>query len=190
LIDPQRGRLADVPSVELREMSREDLPLLVHWLGQAHVSEWWRDEPSDLAGVEAKYGPCIDGDDPTELFVVEESGRPIGMIQRYLMADEPEWAHVFADIVDVSSAAGIDYLIGEPDAIGRGVGTAAIAAIVPMVFSWRPVTSIVVSVQQANPASWRCLERTGFARVWSGELDSPDPSDIGAEHVYVLSRPE
>ena len=24
--------------------------------------------------VEAKYGPCIDGDDPTELFVIEWSG--------------------------------------------------------------------------------------------------------------------
>jgi aminoglycoside 6'-N-acetyltransferase len=170
-------------------MRREDLPLLLQWLGEPHVREWWRDEPSDLAGVEAKYGAGIDGEDPTELFVIAELGRPIGMIQRYLMADEPEWSHAFEGIVDVTDAAGIDYLIGVPDAVGRGLGTAAIAAFVPLVFQWRPVQSIVVSVQQANPASWRCLERVGFARVWSGELDSPDPSDIGAEHVYVLPRP-
>jgi aminoglycoside 6'-N-acetyltransferase len=169
-------------------MRQDDLPLLLDWLAQPHVSEWWRGEPSDLAGVEAKYGACIDGDDPTELFVIEESSRPIGMLQCYLMADETEWAGAFDDIVDVADAAGIDYLIGHPDAIGRGIGTAAIAMFVPMVFEWRPIQSIVVTVQQANPASWRVLERVGFTRVWAGELDSPDPSDEGPEYVYVASR--
>jgi aminoglycoside 6'-N-acetyltransferase len=169
-------------------MRRDDLSLLLDWLQQPHVNEWWRGEPSDLAGVEAKYGACIDGDDPTELFVIEESSRPIGMIQRYLMADEPGWSGAFRDIVDVSDAAGIDYLIGDPDAIGRGVGTAAIARFSPLVFEWRPVSSIVVTVQQGNPASWRVLERVGFTRIWAGELDSPDPSDGGPEFVYLLRR--
>jgi aminoglycoside 6'-N-acetyltransferase len=169
-------------------MRREDLPLLRRWLCQPHVVKWWRGEPSDLASVEAKYGPCIDGEDPTELFVIEDSGRPIGMIQRYLMADETEWSSAFAGIVDVSDAAGIDYLIGEPDAVGRGLGTAAITIFVSSIFAWRPVGSIVVTVEQTNPASWRVLEHAGFDRVWAGELDSPDPSDDGPEYVYVISR--
>jgi aminoglycoside 6'-N-acetyltransferase len=169
-------------------MVSADLSLLQRWLCQPHVMEWWRGEPKDLAAVEAKYRPCIDGDDPTELFVITESGRPIGMIQRYLMADEDEWSTAFADILDVSNAAGIDYLIGEPDAVGRGIGTAAIAMFVESIFQWRPVGSIVVTVQQSNPASWRVLERTGFTRVWAGELESPDPSDDGPEYVYVISR--
>jgi aminoglycoside 6'-N-acetyltransferase len=149
---------------------------------------WWRGEPQDLASVEAKYGPCIDGDDPTELFVITESGRPIGMIQRYLMADEDEWSNAFVDVLDVSNSAGIDYLIGEPDAVGRGIGTAAIAMFVASIFQWRQVDSIVVTVQQSNPASWRVLEHVGFARLWSGVLDSPDPSDDGPEYVYVIAR--
>ena len=169
-------------------MAHTDFPLLLHWLRQPHVSAWWRDEPSDLGSVEAKYGDCIDGDDPAELFVISEAGRPIGMIQRYLIADEPEWLPVFEDIADVSSAAGIDYLIGEPDAVGHGLGTAVIAEFVEMVFAWRPVDSIVVTVQQANVASWRILEKAGFARIWSGELDSPDPSDEGPEYVYRIDR--
>jgi aminoglycoside 6'-N-acetyltransferase len=176
--------------VELRPMRRDDLPMLAQWLGEPHVREWWRGEPTDVRSVEAKYGACIDGDDPTELFVIAESGQPIGMIQRYLIDDEPEWASVFDGIVDVSAAAGIDYLIGVPDAVGRGLGTAAISAFAEMVFAWRPVRSIVVSVQQANPASWRVLELAGFTRVWAGELDSPDPSDQGPEYVYLRSRPD
>jgi aminoglycoside 6'-N-acetyltransferase len=169
-------------------MSRDDLPLLHSWLLQPHVTAWWRDVPAGFATVEAEYGPCIDGDDPTELFAIEYDGRPVGMIQRYLIADEPEWWPVFDEICDVSNAAGIDYLIGEPDAVGRGVGSAVIAAFSPLVFDWRPVDSIVVTVQQANVASWRILEKAGYRRIYSGELNSTDPSDEGPEHVYVLGR--
>lgn len=171
-------------------MRRDDLPLLLQWFGEPHVRQWWRDEPADLAAVEAKYGPCIDGPDPTEQFVIVAADRPIGMIQRYLIADEPDWAAVLEAIVEVGDAAGIDYLIGAPDAVGRGLGTAAIAAFVPAVFQWRPVRSIVVTVQQANRASWRVLERAGFSRVWAGELDSPDPSDQGPSYVYTIARTE
>jgi aminoglycoside 6'-N-acetyltransferase len=169
-------------------MARDDLPRLDRWLREPHVAQWWRGEPADLAAVEAKYGPCVDGDDPTELFVIEDAAGPVGMIQRYLFSDEPEWATVLGEIVEVTDAAGIDYLIGDPAAIGRGVGSAAVAAIVPMVFDWRPVRSIVVTVQQANTASWRVLDKAGFRRVWNGVLDSPDPSDEGPEYVYTLSR--
>jgi aminoglycoside 6'-N-acetyltransferase len=117
-------------------------------------------------------------------------GADIGMIQRYLIADEPEWWPVFDGIVDVSNAAGIDYLIGEVDVVGHGVGSAMVAAFSADIFDWRPVDSIVVTVQQSNPASWRVLEKAGYERIWSGELDSPDPSDQGPEHVYVLKGPE
>jgi aminoglycoside 6'-N-acetyltransferase len=175
-------------SVGFRPLGRADLPLLFAWLRRPHVTDWWRDVPSGLATVEAEYGACIDGADPAELFAVLLEERPVGMIQRYLIADEPDWWPAFDGIVDVANAAGIDYLIGELDAVGVGIGSTMIAAFVPLVFAWRPVDSIVVTVQQANVASWRILEKAGFKRVWSGELNSPDPSDQGPEHVYVLTR--
>jgi aminoglycoside 6'-N-acetyltransferase len=175
-------------NVGFRPLRRADLPLLFDWLRRPHVAEWWREVPQDLSSVEAEYGPCIDGVDPTEVFVVHVDDSPAGMIQRYLLADEPEWSAVLDAIVDVSNAAGIDYLIGEGDAVGKGLGTAMIGLFVRVVFEWRPVDSIVVTVQQANVASWRILEKAGFQRIWSGDLDSPDPSDEGPEHVYVLTR--
>lgn len=175
--------------VAFRPLLRADLVMLDRWLRAPHVVKWWRDTPSDLAAVAAEYGPCIDGDDPTELYVVVADGRDVGMIQRYLIADEPEWWPAFDGIVDVSNAAGIDYLIGEFDHVGRGLGTAMIAAFSNDVLEWRPVDSIVVTVEQTNPASWRILEKAGYVRVWSGMLDSPDPSDDQPEHVYVLRRP-
>jgi len=168
-------------------MTWADLPMLLEWLRQPHVKAWWRDEPDDLAAIEATYGACITGNDPTELFVVVADGRDVGMVQRYRFADEPEWCACFAGVADVQQAAGIDYLIGDPDLVGRGVGTAAIAAIVADTFDHSLVPTIITNVDQVNVASWRALEKAGFRRVWEGELDSPDPSDDGPQYLYEIS---
>jgi aminoglycoside 6'-N-acetyltransferase len=177
--------------VAFRAMSHEDLPTLHRWLREPHVALWWRDEPADLVAVEEEYGPCIDGDDPTELFIVELSGRDVGMMQRYLIRDEPVWSRALAGTVelDLTDAAGMDYLIGETDVIGKGVGSAMAAAFATDTFTRHPVTSIIVNVHQSNVASWRILEKAGFGREWSGALESPDPSDAGPQYLYVLRRP-
>jgi aminoglycoside 6'-N-acetyltransferase len=51
-----------------RPLSRSDFPLLQEWLGRAHVAAWWH-ERLDLTSVEVKYGPRVDGTEPTYVFV-------------------------------------------------------------------------------------------------------------------------
>jgi hypothetical protein len=41
--------------------------------------------------IEAGYGPAVDGDGPSEIFIVELHGRPIGLVQRHLLNDNPDW---------------------------------------------------------------------------------------------------
>lgn len=172
-----------------RPLQRGDLPLLATWLARAHVSVWWR-EDADPASVEAKYGPCIDGADPTEVFVIEKDDRPIGIIQRYLIDDEPKWKAALEPAGAQDNAAGIDYLIGEEDEVGHGTGPEMISAFVRILWRHYPAaTQVVVSVQQANRRSWRALEKAGFSRAWAGEIRSDDPSDCGPSYVYAKSRP-
>jgi aminoglycoside 6'-N-acetyltransferase len=173
-------------------MSRDDFPALATWLRAPHVEAWFPwvhgDTPASEA-VEAEYGPCIDGIDPTELFVIETDGEPVGFIQRYRISDNPSWAAALAPIGDTSGAIGFDYAIGELEATGRRVGSEAIRQLLVDTFSRYPdVDSVVVAMQQANRASWRALERVGFERRWAGLLDSPDPSDAGPSYIYVISR--
>jgi aminoglycoside 6'-N-acetyltransferase len=175
-------------NVAFRPMTYDDLPLLTRWLAEPHVREWWRGEPRDLAAVTAKYGAYLDGREKTELFVVMEGERPVGMIQRYVIADHADWAATLRPVTNTTGAAGIDYLIGEPDAVGRGVGTAAIATLAHETVTRYGAETVVVAVQQGNRASWRALERAGFTRVWAGELDTDDPSDAGPSYVYVLTK--
>jgi aminoglycoside 6'-N-acetyltransferase len=179
-----------VNTLTVRPLTRDDLPQLSRWLAEPHVAEWWRD-PSDLASVEASYGPCIDGTDPAEAFVIEAEGRAAGLIERYLVADDPEWDHAMQATGAVTGcAAGIDYLIGEPGLTGRGYGTAAICLFTTLTFRRYPqADAIVAAPQQANVGSWRALERAGYRRWWGGRLESSDPSDAGPAYLYGVRRP-
>jgi len=185
------------PEVAFRPLQRSDLPLLAEWLGQPHVGRWWR-APSDLAAVEAEYGPMIDGSDPTEGFIavwnVEEQGRGQGQdfafLQRYRLDDDPAWQRALTVAFGDGPGAGIDYLIGEQALIGRGLGRQMIAAFVDRAWErYSDITAVVVAVDQGNEPSWRALEGAGFVRTWAGILSSDDPSDEGPSYVYVRHRP-
>jgi aminoglycoside 6'-N-acetyltransferase len=173
----------------LRQLDRADLPRLSRWLEAPHVKRWWR-EPGDPDAVEATYGPAIDGADPTELLIAELDARPIGMLQRYRIADNPDYQRALDPAGPPRPAAGIDYLIGEPDLTGRGLGPLVIAQGSTGAWTAYPeIVALVVTVQVDNRQSWRALEKAGYRRTWSGLVDSGDPSDEGPSHVYVLDRP-
>jgi aminoglycoside 6'-N-acetyltransferase len=173
----------------VRPLTRDDLPLLAEWLSHPHVARWWR-EASDIASVQAAYGPMIDGTDPTEGFIVLGDGQPIGFIQRYLLDDDPEWQRTVAVGVGVLPGLGIDYLIGDEAMTGHGYGPEMISMVVADSWATYPdIPAVVVDVLQDNRASWRALERAGFHRVWDGILESDDPSDQGPSYLYLQSRP-
>jgi aminoglycoside 6'-N-acetyltransferase len=136
--------------------------------------------------LESTYGPAVDGNDPTEGFMVELDGRAVGFAQRYLLDDYPEWSKA----VGVERAAGIDYLIGVAELIGVGLGPVILEGFTASTFErYEQIDCVAVAVQQANRRSWRALEKAGFEQVLAGEIDSDDPSDAGASYTYVRRRP-
>lgn len=185
------------PDVVLRPLRRDDLPLVSRWLRDPRVARWWDDDPS-AAAVEAHYGPGIDGTDPTEVFIASlpgggpgEPGRPFGLVQRYRLDDEPESRTELSTVLPVpAGAVSIDYLVGEADLQGRGLGPAMIAAVVAGVWRRYPeADDVLVPVAAGNRASWRALEKVGFRRVAEGELVPDNPVDPPDHYVYLLRRP-
>ncbi|HEX2153004.1 MAG TPA: GNAT family N-acetyltransferase [Acidimicrobiia bacterium] len=174
--------------LDIRRMTRTDLDLLARWLGEPHVTrtEWNEHDPDD---VEEDFGPSIEGDDPTALWIVLEGSRPVGLIQDYRIGDYPEWLSDLNMIADAAEAIGIDYLIGEPDAVGRGLGESMIRDHLRSLWDRYPdAPSVVVGVAADNRPSWRSLEKAGFQRVWAGVLPSDSP-DGPTTLLYRLPRP-
>ena len=118
-------------------------------------------------------------------------GWPIGLIQYARYADYPEYLDELAPLVQLpAGAVSIDYLIGDPDLVGHGVGTAVIGAFVEWIWRTQPdASSIVVPVSSANEASWRALLRVGFHLSARGELEPDNPIDNRSHEILRLDRP-
>ena len=179
------------PAITFRALRRDDLPRLRGWLTEPHVARWWGEPPADDAATAAKYGPMIDGDDRAEMFVFAVDGREVGVVQRYLLDEEPEWRAALAVALDPSGMAGIDYLIGEAGLVGHGIGPAMIDRFVHDLLARYPeCDGVVVDVDPGNTRSWRALEKAGFRRIYDGDLFDPEEGVTERAVVYRLDRPE
>jgi aminoglycoside 6'-N-acetyltransferase len=173
-----------------RRVGRHDFPLLAQWLAHPHVARWWCHDFSP-EGVERDFGASADGTEPSEDWFALLHGRPVGLVQRCRVADYPEYAAEFAQHIEVPpGAVTLDYLVGEPDDTGRGLGTAMVRAMVERTWADYPDTpAIVVAVVAANRPSWRALEKAGFRRIASGDLTPDNPVDDPLHYIYRIDRP-
>jgi RimJ/RimL family protein N-acetyltransferase len=160
--------MSSEPVVALRPMTRADLRDVVRWRRQPHVAKWFDTGtvPTD-AEIEGRYLPRITGDEPTRMFVVEANGRSVGMLQDYLISDHPEFAVLTPD----PEAVGVDYLIGEPTWLGRGVGTGMLRRWFDVAHAGYPsAATCFAAPDHRNVASRRLLLRVGFSEgTWFDE---------------------
>jgi aminoglycoside 6'-N-acetyltransferase len=146
-------------SISFRPLGRSDFPQLQEWLSAPHVAAWWH-ESLDLASVDAKYGPRVDGAEPTHVFVIEHGGRQVGWIQWYLWSDYSEHARQLkADF----GSAGIDLAIGEFAMTGLGLGPVAICEFLrQIVFADPSVSAVIADPEEGNLRSLRAFKKAGF----------------------------
>jgi aminoglycoside 6'-N-acetyltransferase len=149
-----------------RPLEDADLPQVEAWLRAEHVAQWWRD-PLEIA-VEKRRAAIESGRD-VEHYAILEDGRPVGMIQTYRVGDHPEWGELIAVEPE---AAGVDLFVGDPDAVGRGLGPEILREFARSIVFVRPeATAAVATVEEANRRSWRAFEKAGFQHVRDVEED-------------------
>jgi RimJ/RimL family protein N-acetyltransferase len=92
--------------------------------------------------------------------VLEVDGRPVGYLQHFFVRDKPE---DFALIGD-DEAVAIDYLIGETDLSGGGLGPQMIWRYVREVVlpAYPSVPRVIACPEPENTRSVRALEKAGF----------------------------
>jgi aminoglycoside 6'-N-acetyltransferase len=136
------------------------------WLREKHVARWWR-EPVEQELAERRE--AIAGGRPSEYFLILLDGRPVGMIQTYVVSRYPEWE----EVVRVGpGVAGVDLLIGEPDLVGGGLGPQVLSQFArDVVFADPGTTAVVATVEEGNRRSWRAFEKAGFRHVRDLEED-------------------
>ncbi|MFG2040115.1 GNAT family N-acetyltransferase [Dactylosporangium sp. NPDC048998] len=173
-----------------RHVTPEDFPLLARWLAEPHVARWWNHETSPEA-VARDFGPSARREEPNEDLLSFLDGAPLGLLQRSFVHDYPEYLADLAPLTDVPPrAVAIDYLIGDPADVGRGLGPAMIRSAIEHVWAEHgDAQCVMVAVHADNIPSWRALEKAGLRRVASGEIEPDNPIDDRRHHVYRIDRP-
>ncbi len=157
----------------LRPMTEEDLPTVDAWLRQPHVSRWWTPDTTPEAQISLYRRRVTGQEQRTHMLVVIDDEIEVGWCQWYRWADYP------ADALAMEAAdgeAGIDYAIGAPTRIGRGVGTQLIAVLVAELRRQHPGAGVLVDPDATNLASRRVLEKNGFLLVAVRPV-ATDPTD-------------
>jgi aminoglycoside 6'-N-acetyltransferase len=167
------------PVVGLRPMTRADLDDVLRWRQAAHVARWFPSaEAVSMETIEARYGPRIDAESPTRMFVVTADERSVGFLQDYRISDHPEFAVLTPD----PDAIGVDYAIGEFDWLNRGVGLRMLRQWFPVARAGYPdATTYFAAPDHRNLASRRLLLKAGFVEgTW---FDEPQPDGTTATLV-------
>ena len=147
---------------QFRRMTAADLPLVRGWLAMPHVTEWWRD---------ADEGFDLIRDDLESLamdqFIVAFDDRPFAYLQCYDQTAWPEnglGSHPFG-------TRGIDQLIGDPNMIGHGHGSAFIRQLTDGLLT-AGTPRVLTDPDPANVRAIRAYEKAGFRT--EGLVDTPD----------------
>ncbi len=174
-----------MPTYTFAPLREEHVDLVRRWLKEPHVSVWWHDDPRETdypEGTIREWLEAIRGTDPTDMFLIEMDGRPIGVIQSYRVQDYPNYVDEFGELDE--TAFSVDLFIGEPDLVGRGHGTALLREFVRAGFDRYGVDYCVIGPSKRNLPAIRSYEKVGFRYLRDyREDDTSDP-----EHVLLDMR--
>ena len=143
-------------SLRLRDVTNDDLPLIEQWLHADHVRSTWGDPGANLRLLSE---PPATG---SWRAIIEADGHKVGIVL---------WQHPtreeldVADLTDIpTSVIDIDIMIGEADALGRGLGSGAISLVAKVALSDPTVPFVMACAGLDNVASQRAFAKAGFRK--------------------------
>lgn len=142
-------------TITLRKFEDSDLPLLKRWLYLPHVAAWYHDPLDWIEEVEKRN----DKFSFLHHFIAEQSGKAIGFAQFYEYHHSSEDWHGDTELAGTYS---IDYMIGDSDYLGKGLGKAIVRELVGCIEAQAGAKCIIVQPEPENKASCGTLLSCGF----------------------------
>lgn len=155
--------------VHIRTMTTNDFYLMVKWLNNQKVLEFYEEPPSNLERVINKYGPRIKMEHYVTPCIVEYKNQPIGYIQYYKIQETDLKKYELPNYQDIY---GIDQFIGEPQLWGKGIGSIMIRKMVDYLLDDKGAAMVVLDVKKTNKRAISSYEKCGFKQIKELNNDS------------------
>lgn len=139
----------------IRKLQNEDIKIVYTWLMKPYVKQWFEDSEDWMQEIEERNTTFS----WIHHFIVLWGEKPIGFCQYYKCIDAMEDWYGDTDLLGTYS---IDYMIGEEDYLGKGIGKALIVLLTNRVFSLPECKRIIVHVDKENDRSRNTLLRSGY----------------------------
>ena len=140
-------------TVHLIDVKREDLIFIERWLRAEHVRRYWG-EPDE--NIRLLRRPPVG----MRSAIIADGDRKLGLVL---------WQHPTRRELDQAglyeipeTVIDIDILIGEEDALGRGIGSAAIDLVAEIALADLSVPFVIAAASIDNRASCRAFRKAGF----------------------------
>lgn len=149
-------------------IEENDLPSLqakLHrWFHMPHVAQWWPVPRENEDFFNSFLKRIRSGTKP---YLVLCNDHPIGYIQCYSVdLTTNTWLPKLS-----GNIIGTDQFIGEPDYLGKGIGTLFITAFVKNLLAKDNTLTIIVDPYPTNLIAIKCYEKVGFKKL--GEYQAP-----------------
>lgn len=139
--------------------TEEEYALLLAWLSQSEISRFYG---GDAAFEVASIKKHVQKGDVCSCLILQQS-RPVGYLQFYEISDPEEKRELL--LSPYPRAYGIDVFLGEPENLGRGVGTRCMRMVCDYLFSEKHADALCIDPREDNPRAIRCYEKAGFFYV-------------------------
>jgi aminoglycoside 6'-N-acetyltransferase len=143
-------------------MNQDDFDVMVKWLNDKKVLEFYDEPPSDLDRVITKYSPRIEGNHYVSAYIVEYKHERIGYIQhyKYRVEELKKYGYPVDRVI-----YGIDQFIGETQLWGKGLGTTIIQMMLNYLNISKGASTVVLDVKKNNARAISCYKKCGFREI-------------------------
>ncbi|WEX77458.1 acetyltransferase [Sinorhizobium numidicum] len=143
----------DRADVSFERVAERHLPMLLAWLSEPHVRQWWGDPDAELGLIR---DGCTTGE--VDGFIFHVRGEPAGYIQSWIPSqyDEEPWAKNLSP-----DTPGVDIFVGPPELTGKGIAPLALRAFAGRLFE-NGAMRIVIDPDAGNLRAIRAYSKAGF----------------------------
>lgn len=154
-----------------KPLQQEDLPLLLKWFQELHVTQWWPVPKKEEDFFEHFLKRIRTQDTVAYLVLLNEI--PIGYIQYYKLDQRHQsWLPPLPE-----ETIGTDQFIGEKEYLGKGYGTLMLKTFINFVVQQdRSIKVIIVDPDPNNKAAVRCYEKVGFQTIGEFKNNFGEPA--------------